>query len=191
MTESMEYLFRCMIFYHAHLLAQLLYYQSEITQLAFLYSFRQWYTYDRAFRTRVANKAIDRWDYFDTELRANYLVSSMSQQPNSYTCWLCGKTGHVSTQCPNKNRHHQAAQPYRPHASPNFTPRPMLPFPAPQREFAAPQRSATIHNPGTRTNRLCMYWNQERGCNNSQCTFRHECSKCHQTDHSQQHCRHR
>ena len=171
---------RCMLQFHAHLISQLLYYQSEITQLALLYTFRQWYDYDWDFRMRIATNTITRWDYYDTELRSRHLVAPMTQQQHSYSCWLCGKAGHLSSHCPNKARssssHQSAVSDSRP------------PFLAPQRENIIPNRSANIHSPNSRA---CNYWNQERGCSNPNCKFQHICSKCQQSDHGRPHSRHR
>ena len=49
---------RCMIHFHSHLTTQLLYYQSQITTFASIYTFQSWSLYDRSFRLQLASKAI-------------------------------------------------------------------------------------------------------------------------------------
>ena len=61
---------RCLIHFHSHLITQFLYYQSQITQFASIYTFPAWSLYERSFRLRVASKAIARWDFDDVELRS-------------------------------------------------------------------------------------------------------------------------
>ena len=187
-----------MVICHPHLTSQLLYYQAEISQLAMLYSFKQWYLYDWDFRTRIANDNISRWDYYDTELRAKYLVApSLSQGSSNYTCWSCNQPGHLANQCNNAKQPYKASS-FSPstNSSPNppsFAPRLNQPFPAPQRENHPRNANSQLllGNKQQAQRRQCMYWNQDRGCINPQCKFEHKCSECHQHGHGAQHCRHR
>ena len=189
---------RCMVICHPHLTSQLLYYQAEISQLATLYSFKQWYLYDWDYRIRIANNNISRWDYHDIELRAKYLVAPSFQSQNnslsSYTCWVCNQPGHLANQCPNPSKQSHRSSSYSSSLNPSssFAQRStQQPFPVPQRENS--QRNANLQLLGNRQQpkRQCMYWNQERGCINPQCKFEHKCSQCQQPDHGSQHCRHR
>lgn len=182
---------RCMLHFHAHLLSQLLYYQAEMAHLAILYSFSSWVMYDWNFRTRLANKAIARWDHYDTELRARHLVVPLSPQ-SSTKCWRCDQVGHMYANCPL--REPSSSRTTSMSASQSQSPisfsaaGEMQPFRAPQRASQM-QRSANIPNSGRF--RTCTYFNQERGCINPNCNFIHQCAKCQQSGHSQQHCRHR
>ena len=90
---------RCLVHFHSHLITQLLYYQSQITQFTPIYPFQTWSLYDRLFRLRVASKAIARWDFDDVELRSQHLVTAQSNP----TCWSCKQSGHYSVNCPAKS----------------------------------------------------------------------------------------
>ena len=92
---------RCMIDFHSHLTTQLLYYQTQITQFASIYTFQSWSLYDHSLRLRLASKAIARWDFDDVELRSQHLATT--PPPNNPTCWSCKQSGHYSVNCPPKS----------------------------------------------------------------------------------------
>eukprot|EP00111_Clytia_hemisphaerica_P020463 TCONS_00060295-protein len=77
--------FQASLVYHPHLIHQLLAYQIYIAQLANDYTFFGWYTYDKAFRTLMANNPSARWDIANVTLYNIHLQGQ--RQPSQ--CYLC------------------------------------------------------------------------------------------------------
>ena len=155
-----------------------------------LYTFSSVLIFDRAFRTRVSNKEVQRWDYHDHELRSAYLIqlprrsgAAVSEDSRGASlCWNCGLSGHYASRCPRTVQ--------RPVTEPGDS---QVPFRAPQRYSATrpatgspSTRSANI--PRLQRRRVCEYWNTEGGCAYQICRFDHRCNICQSQEHTALHC---
>ena len=180
---------RCVSYFYPELTRQLLYHQSDVTSLCRHNTFASVMLYEQAYRTRIANKEVMRWDYHDNEIRSACLVA-LSRTPHSTThqssasfdkeggCWSCGESGHFASTCPTGTQTStgQTVRESRP------------PFRAPLRPTGRPAtatpRSAVI--PPRRN--ACKFWNTETGCTYQICRFDHRCSICQASVHTALHC---
>lgn len=97
---------RCVTYFFPELVRQLFFYQSDITNMTRLYTFSSVMMFDRASRTRVLNKDVQRWDYHDLELRSAYLISLPRKTTTTpaashvgVSCWSCGVSGSEGLVC--------------------------------------------------------------------------------------------
>ena len=65
--------FSVAIHFRPHLVSQILAYQSAISQLASTYHLAYWLAYDIAFRQKMANNPLMRWDVEDPTFFVSYL----------------------------------------------------------------------------------------------------------------------
>ena len=180
---------RCASYYFPAMTRQFLFYQSEITNLARLNNFGSVLSYDQAFRTRIANKEVLRWDYHDNELRSALLVSLTTRTTSPRTevhCWSCRQPGHVATNCPWRSNP-TSTRDNNPAGDDPISPPPFL---APQQpgfvntNSIQTTRSAAIPPQRTNTRDVCHFWNTVKGCAFKQCKFEHRCEKCKSRQHN-------
>ena len=147
---------RCLSYYFPVLSRQIQFYQSEITNLSRLYTFSSILSYDKAFRTRVSNKEVLRWDYHDNELRSALLIP-LPQRVVQASCF----TEETNT---SPFRAPQRSSPGNPPSQPPL-----------------PPRSATIP---PRNKPVCHFWNSVKGCSFRNCRFEHRCEWCQAREHN-------
>ena len=180
---------RCASHFFPSMAGQFLFYQSQITDLSRLYTIGSVLAYDQAFRTRVANGEVLRWDYHDNELRAAHLVllpPKMKSAPtrSDLSCWSCHQLGHVATNCPTRRSNNTPRNSRHPGDATSSPP----PFLAPHQPNATnntqPTRSAAIPPQKPPVRDECHFWNTARGCTYKQCRFEHRCEICKSPQHS-------
>ena len=188
--------FSVAIHFRPHLVTQLLAYQSAISQLASTYHLAYWLAYDVAFRQKMANNPLMRWDVEDSTLFVSYLraapvlasaalpvaAPSPAQAPAAHRtyqakssdakCFGCGRTGHFQKQCPS------APTPAA-HPGPAPSPPPNTPSGTP------PFRDSRLQPAGSG---VCFSWNNGRPCP-AGCNREHRCSFCGKL-HSRSECPH-
>ena len=204
---------RVMIVFHPHLTQQLIFYQSEITDMYTRWTFKSIMTYDTQFRMKIANKTIARWDFHDISCRSSHLVplpKPMSLSADSLTnsrsplCYACKQQGHFqnSPLCPlfaqanlQYIEHRVSHAPYQ-NQTQSLDNQPFL---APQRNELSsntvpttktPRGSAQIPNqtpPQTRRSNHCSFWNNGN-CINQKCRYLHACEICGKQEHTGVHC---
>ena len=204
-----------MVVYHPQLIQQLIFYQSDITDMYTRYTVQSVLLYDTQFRRKIANKTIARWDFHDIACRSSHLIplqkpmslsSNRNDQGNNSknVCFACKQPGHHqnSPACP---LHIQANLPYVDHqvitalpAAGTQTNIQNQPFLAPQQrnQFSQsnnantmPKRSAQIPNQAQQPRKRghCSFWNNGN-CVKRDCTFVHACDICGELPHTRQYC---
>ena len=104
---------RCLTHFYPQMAPQLIFYQTEITNFTYKYTFLSILCYDHLYRTRVAARIIHRWDVLDRELRSACLIPIVQDDLNCgdtpsmtshqvVTCWNCEEVGHNGTYCPSQ-----------------------------------------------------------------------------------------